>query len=197
VACLSWDNDEGALTISCAGGLTLGSGIPLVVDEVQVQSRLSPPVGASEPETGFAPCSNGGELYVQRGEPPRLWGCSDEDGDWYPMEARGITVVPNTTGPVALTSLDQGRVLTNDGAGGSVEYQLPTAAPNLAYEFCVVTAQTLQVTAASGDTIGVGSSTSATAGNITNNVVNACVSLFAPNASGWIARSFTTTWTVN
>lgn len=85
---------------------------------------------------------------------------------------------------------------SNEGAGGTVVFTLPTASAGLEYEFYVLAAQTLNVTANTGDTIRLGASVSASAGNITNAIIGGYVRLVALNATEWIASAPVGVWTV-
>ncbi len=114
-----------------------------------------------------------------------------------PWKAVRPVVTPNTSGPITVTTGDVGRLYTNEGASGSLNHALPAAAAELHYWFCVVAAQTLQVTALGDDTISIGASTSGAAGNITNATPYSCIHLIALNATRWVAVATTGTWTVS
>jgi len=91
---------------------------------------------------------------------------------------------------------DQGRVFTNEGAAAIVVFTLPTAVSGQSYTFIVQDADLLRVVAAAGDTIRLGSSVSAAAGNVESTAIGDVVELIAINATEWIARSVIGTWTV-
>lgn len=97
--------------------------------------------------------------------------------------------------PVLLT--DSGRVLNNVGAGGSVNFTLPTAAVGLQFEFVITDAQTMTITAAASTTIRIAGTASASAGNITANSVGNTIRLVATSTTAWIAMSHEGTWTIN
>ncbi len=88
-------------------------------------------------------------------------------------------------------------IYSNEGASALVVLTLPSAAANLQYTFIVQDGDGIQVTAAAGDTIRIGSAVSAAAGNISNTVVGSTITLTAINATEWIATSSVGgTWTV-
>lgn len=91
---------------------------------------------------------------------------------------------------------DSGTVFSNAGAGGEVDFTLPTAAAGLTYTFIVEAAQTLKVIAGAATTIRLAGSVSAAAGNITNATIGGTVRLTATSATTWVAEYFQGTWTV-
>jgi hypothetical protein len=91
---------------------------------------------------------------------------------------------------------DSRTFFTNEGAGGTVNFTLPTAAARKEYTFYIQAAQTLTVTANTGDTIRLAGSVSASAGNVSANVVGNLVRLVCINATEWVAESIIGTWTV-
>lgn len=94
---------------------------------------------------------------------------------------------------------DQGRTFTNQGATGPgiVVFTLPTAVAGQSYTFIVQDVLLLQIVAAAGDTIRIGSSGGVTVpGTVTATAIGDVVELIAINATEWIARSVIGTWTV-
>lgn len=92
----------------------------------------------------------------------------------------------NTTGPVTITATQSGTVFNNSGAGGSVAFNLPTAAAGLVYCFAVITAQNVVVTASAGDVIYLGSTASSVAGTATSNTIGSFLYLVAIDATNWL-----------
>ena len=94
---------------------------------------------------------------------------------------------------------DQGRTFTNEGSTGLASarpFNLPTAVAGESFTFVTQDADLLRVVAAAGDTIRLGSTVSAVAGNIESTATGDVVELIAINATEWIARSIVGTWTV-
>ena len=94
---------------------------------------------------------------------------------------------------------DQGRTFTNEGSTGVASarpFNLPSAAAGQSYTFITQDADLLRIVAAAGDTIRLGSSVSAAAGNVESTAIGDVVELIAINATEWIARSVIGTWTV-
>lgn len=117
------------------------------------------------------------------------------NGAWRNM--RGPTTVQaKTTAYTVVTADSEDRVFTNEGATASVNFTLPSAAANLIYTFYVQDADGVQVTAAAGDTIRIGASVSAAAGNISAVTIGNSVTLVAINATEWVAISVIGTWVV-
>lgn len=70
-------------------------------------------------------------------------------------------VSAKTTG-YSIQVSDSGTFFTNNGAGGSVAFTLPSPAAGLFYDFACTTAQTITIVASSGSIFGPGSLTGAT-----------------------------------
>ncbi|MCU0806387.1 MAG: hypothetical protein MUC53_00085 [Candidatus Contendobacter sp.] len=104
---------------------------------------------------------------------------------------RAVTAVTTTAAPGAT---DTGAVYTNEGDSDGATVTLPAAAAGLQFTLYVQTAQTLTVTAGSGDTLRIGGSVTAAAGSITSNTVGSCVTLVAINATEWIATAAVGSW---
>lgn len=105
-------------------------------------------------------------------------------------------VVEAHTGDDTLTDVESFSIHTNEGAAGLVTLTLPTAVAGLTFTFYIQAAQTLTITAASGDTIRNAGTVSAAAGNISDNTVGNLVKLIAVNATEWITESIVGTWTI-
>lgn len=105
----------------------------------------------------------------------------------------GVLVTPVTT-TASPAATDTGAVYTNEGDADGATVTLPTAAAGLRFTVYVQAAQTLTVTAGSGDTIRIASNVTSAAGSITSAVVGSSVSLLAINATEWIATSSIGSW---
>ncbi len=106
-------------------------------------------------------------------------------------------VVNAKTGNYSVTNPDSGKLFTNAGASGEVDFTLPTWASGLFYIFDVEAAQTLKVIAAGTDTIRIAGSVSVGGGNITNATIGGMVTIAATASGKWVATSHEGTWTVN
>lgn len=100
------------------------------------------------------------------------------------------------TGNYSVLALDTGTQFDNIGASGEVDFTLPTAAIGLKYGFIVKAAQVLKIIAGSSTIIAIGSSISASAGNIQANVAYASVQIEAISTTEWVATAVTGSWTV-
>jgi hypothetical protein len=105
----------------------------------------------------------------------------------------GVKVTPVTT-TASPAATDTRTVYTNEGDADGATITLPTAVAGLQFTVCVDVAQTLTVTASSGDTIRIASNVTAAAGSITSAVVGSSVTLVAINATEWIATSSVGSW---
>lgn len=103
-----------------------------------------------------------------------------------------VKVTPNT-GTVAPAVTDSRTVYTNEGSSGITTVTLPTAVAGLQYVGMVQANQTLTITAATGDTIRVSTSVTATGGSVTSNVIGSVIRLTAINATEWFGE-ITGTW---
>jgi hypothetical protein len=108
-----------------------------------------------------------------------------------------ITKTSGTGGTNTLTANDSGSVANNCGAGGIVDFTLPTPTNQLVYSFQVCAAQQLKVIAASGAKIYVGTSASAANGNILSSAIGTSIKIIA-NGTDWVAETApSATWTIN
>ena len=96
----------------------------------------------------------------------------------------------------AVSTAQSNTYFSNEGAGSEANFTLPTAAANLTYTFITQDNSGLKVTANTGDTIAIGASVSAAAGNIASTTIGSTVKLVAINATEWVAVSATGTWIV-
>ena len=119
----------------------------------------------------------------------------------YPTVSREDHVHPKLTLTVqaaggTLTTADVGTTFSNEGATSISAFVLPTAAAGYWIAFWVQDADGIRVTAATGDTIRLGSSVSAAAGKIESTDIGAFVILETLNVTEWMGRSIERTWTV-
>lgn len=105
----------------------------------------------------------------------------------------GRVVTPNT-GTATPAATDTDTVYNNIGDGDGSSVTLPSAVAGLQFTICVMAAQTLTVTAGSGDLIRIGSSVTAAAGSISSNTVGSSVTLVAQDAETWMATSAVGSW---
>lgn len=108
----------------------------------------------------------------------------------------GGPVAAQASTPLSVSASDSGKFFTNEGSAAQIVFNLPTAAAGLSYSFFAQDANGIQVVAASGDTIRVGTSVSGAAGNIVSTAVGDLVTLKAINATEWVATEVSGTWTV-
>jgi hypothetical protein len=127
----------------------------------------------------------------------------DADGDtWQTGVAtfkRDVEADTSGTGtPNALVaSTETLKILTNEGTTALNAHALPTAAAGLQFTFYVQDADGIRVIAATGDTIRIAGSVSATAGRIDSTTVGDSVTIVAMNATEWVAIALVGTgWTV-
>lgn len=99
----------------------------------------------------------------------------------------------------AILTSDTGKCFNNTGAGGTITYTLPppTAGQSLQYCFTVTAAQTLQVDAASGTTIQVGSSVSSSGGHVSAATIGDNLWIYSINGTQWFATQVVGTWSAS
>ncbi len=149
------------------------------------------PQGATSADTGSTfqrDTGTGGGAYLNTST-------GGSGTDWSRIVVQ-LTVDAKTVAYAINAFNDQGRTFTNEGAAAIVVFTLPTAVAGQSYTFIVQDADLLRVVAAAGDTIRLGSSVSAAAGNVESTAIGDVVELIAINATEWIARSVIGTWTV-
>ena len=112
------------------------------------------------------------------------------------MEVEANTATSGT--PNVLTDSESRKVLTNEGATAENHHDLPTATAGIQYTFYIQDSDGMQINAASGDTIRIGGSVSAAAGNIATTTVGEAITLVAINTTEWVAINVidSTNWTV-
>jgi hypothetical protein len=104
-----------------------------------------------------------------------------------------VTAVTTTASPA---STDSAAVYTNEGDANGAAITLPTAAAGYSFTFVIQAAQTLTITANTGDTIRIAGNVTAAAGAISAATVGNAVTLVAINATEWVATSAVGTWTI-
>ena len=136
--------------------------------------------------TQLAPGVAGQQLQTQGAGADPIW------ATFQTVEAKTATYNIDATN-------DQGRTFTNEGSAGLASarpFNLPTAVAGESFTFVTQDADLLRVVAAAGDTIRLGRTVSAVAGNIESTAIGDVIELIAINATEWIARSIVGTWTV-
>lgn len=114
--------------------------------------------------------------------------CNENFTELYTLPVVAVTTAASPT------NVNSGTVYTNEGDADGATVTLPTAAAGLRFFFYVDVAQTLTITASSGDTIRIASSVTAAAGSITSAIVGSSVTLVAVNATEWVALSSVGSW---
>lgn len=104
-----------------------------------------------------------------------------------------LTVIAKTAN-YAVTSADVGVAFTNEGATAKIIFTLPTAVKDLTYTFIVQDPDGVTVTAAAGDTIRLGATVTAVAGNIDSTSIGSATTLVAINPTEWMAISMNGLW---
>ena len=91
-----------------------------------------------------------------------------------------------------------GKILTNEGTTAANYHTLPAARSGLGpYTFVVQDADGIRIVAGAGDTIRIAASASPAAGYIEAATIGNVVTLYAINATEWVAISYVGTWTVS
>lgn len=103
------------------------------------------------------------------------------------------TTVAVTASPRSVTAAESGTTFTNEGAGGAVVFNLPTAAVGLCYRFHVHSAQTVTITAGGGDSFHIDYQMLAGGSSVSSNVSGESIQICGSSAH-WhtIAHSGTT-----
>ncbi len=106
------------------------------------------------------------------------------------------TMVAAKTANYNIATTDSGTTFDNFGAAGEVDLSLPPISIGRRYCFIVQAAQTLKIIAAGGNHIAIGTSVSASGGNIASAAPDSSICLTALSGS-WISTGHEGTWTVN
>ncbi|MBL8824908.1 MAG: head decoration protein [Planctomycetia bacterium] len=179
------------LHIACLPSATDGSQFPVAVLAQDV-NMLNP--GSGSAESKFVPVIFSGPLraaqlvsltaYLRRHMFPRFM--LDDDLVSYTVP---FTKVVAKTADYTVTAADNNTLFTTEGAGGAVNFTLPTLAVGLRFKFFNAVNQNMVITGAADTIIGFNdiaatTLTFSTAGN----KVGACVEVIANNAgTAWIA----------
>ncbi len=107
----------------------------------------------------------------------------------------GIKVTP-VTATASPAATDTRTLYNNIGDSDGSTITLPSCAAGLQFTACVMVAQTLTVTAGSGDVIRIASNVTAAAGSITSNVIGSSVTLIGQDNETWFATSSVGSWTI-
>lgn len=95
-------------------------------------------------------------------------------------------VIEGVTTPVTILAANSGATYTNTGAGGTVRFDLPSAAAGLKFTFIVTTAQSLSIKVATGDYIRVGATSSSSGGTASCPTPYTRIDLIAVDATNWV-----------
>jgi hypothetical protein len=134
------------------------------------------------------------------GANPTVWLANRAGKTWQPGPAISMREVEASTAGsgapnVLVGSTETMKVLTNEGTTARNYHTLPSAAAGYQFTFISQDADLMRITAATGDTIRVGTNVSATAGYIENGAQGDAVTLIAINATEWVAIATVGTWT--
>jgi len=151
-------------------------------------------VGATGPTGSIGPTGD----YGPTGAPSIITGPTGDTGPVSiitgPTGATYTTIVEPTIVQTFLTVNDVYKLYTNEGAGGEVEFVLPTAAPNLVYYFYCADSDGVKVRATDSATVRVGASESTVDGYASTDIVGSALMLIAINTAEWVAISAVGTW---
>jgi hypothetical protein len=116
--------------------------------------------------------------------------------DLLAQDISGSPLFVTKTSNYTVTSGDSGTTFDNFAAVAEVDFQLPNAVRGQTYHFCVATAQIVKLLAGATATININGVVSAAQGTAAASVVGSFVTVYALNATQWIARSVTGQWQV-
>jgi hypothetical protein len=116
---------------------------------------------------------------------------------WATVLSAGFTVSTKTANYTVVSGTDDWKRFDNSGASGSVVFTLPSSpAAGDNYCFLVATAQTLEILAATGETITMANVTGAAAGNLQANAVGSSVCLYFESATAAYAWASEGAWSL-
>jgi len=110
------------------------------------------------------------------------------------MRGVGRDVFDTATAPT-VDGPTMGRVYSNTGATARNDYTLPTAVGGRHYQWVILDADGIRITANTADTIRVIDKVTAAAGYIESTTIGSVVTLVAINATEWVATSIHGVWT--
>lgn len=181
----SGNANGGDINLNTGAGIGTGTKGLLKTDATTIQGGASAVYSAASGTvqlgtSGGASCSLAG-LWTVNGSTGVL---SNSSG--YPAVC-GIAVRPKTTSPISVVVSESRGVYTNEGAGGSVTFNLPTAVAGYDYTFIVQATQNMVVTASAGDTIRVAAGVSSAGGTATNGTIGSTLRIVSINNTEWVA----------
>jgi hypothetical protein len=110
-----------------------------------------------------------------------------------PTIAAAPTVVADADG-ATLTSADNGKCYTNEGASFTVPFTLPTAAAGMVFTFVVQDGDGMTVQAATGDTLRNGATVTGAGGGWSNTTIGSVLMVLSINDTEWITVTVIGTW---
>lgn len=120
------------------------------------------------------------------------------DGGTY---SKDILVTLATNGAASTPAIDDsGTVYINTGSTTKANVTLPGAnvtEGGVEFTACVVDADGIRLTAATGDVVYIGSSASTSGGYIESTTIGSCVTIMSTDSTNWLAKSMTGTWTAS
>jgi hypothetical protein len=109
----------------------------------------------------------------------------------------GRTVEAKTANYTVVANTDNGKIFTNEGAGGAITFALPAATVGQWYRFTAKAAQELRIDPNGTETIALPSTGAQQAAGayLTANADGESVEVVCVKAGVWEAVSYTGTWT--
>lgn len=106
-----------------------------------------------------------------------------------------FNVLPKTAN-YSVTEADFGTTFTNGGASGTVIFSLPVPVAGMEFTFMIYASHTVEILAAGGTAINIGSGSSSSGGNASANTVGYSLTLKAISNTNWFAKCHEGTWTL-
>lgn len=159
-------------------------------------SATDPSSGAEDIDVTFSAQVDGNKVEFINFDADGLLSLGYGGQTVYVAKLASICPVAPVTTTATPASTDSGTTFSNEGDVDGATVTLPTALAGLRFTFVVQAAQTLTITANSGDTIRIGSSVTAAAGSITCSSVGSAITLQAINATEWFAVAAVGSWTI-
>lgn len=112
------------------------------------------------------------------------------------LNGRGLRTVEAKTAAYTVTTTDNGKTFTNEGASGAVAFSLPAATVGLWYRFVVKAAQELRIDPNGTETISLPTGVQQAAGAyIVADAIGERVSVECVTAGKWETSEAVGTWT--
>jgi hypothetical protein len=112
------------------------------------------------------------------------------------LNGRGLRTVEAKTANYTVTTNDNGKLFTNEGAAGAIVFALPAATVGLWFEFVVKAAQELRIDPNGTETISLPTGVQQAAGKyISADAVGERISVECVKAGLWETREAVGTWT--